>query len=105
MGTVLANPHSLKVNQNILFDMFMYLYRLGIHVKGPVGDTMVAFNLMYVDFKKGLDTICSICTEQPYYKDDGKIWAKPFRDMDAFWRYNALDSAVALRLGTILSPR
>lgn len=104
IATVLGNPKSLKINQNILFDMFMYLYRLGIHTKGPIADTMVAFNLMYVDFKKGLDTICSICTEEPYYKDDGKIWQKPFRDMDAFWRYNAKDSAIALEAWLYMDP-
>ena len=104
IATVLSNPKSLKINQNILFDMFMYLYRLGVHVQGPIGDTMVAFNLMYVDFKKGLDTICSICTEEPYYKDDGKIWAKPFRDMDAFWRYNCRDAAVALEAWNYMEP-
>lgn len=104
MAVVLGNPKSLKVNQNILFDMFMYLFRLGIHVKGPIADTMVGFNLMYVDFKKGLDTICSICTEEPYYKDDGKIWAKPFRDMDAFWRYNAKDACVALESWLYMEP-
>jgi uracil-DNA glycosylase len=103
-AAVLANPISLKVNQNILFDMFMYLFRLGIHVKGPIGDTMVAFNLMYVDFKKGLDTICSLYTEEPYYKDDGKIWNKPFRDMDAFWRYNAKDACIALEAWINMEP-
>jgi DNA polymerase I-like protein with 3'-5' exonuclease and polymerase domains len=76
--------------------MFMYLYRYHIHVSGPIGDTMVAFNIIYPEFKKGLDTISSIYTREPYYKDDGKIWNRPFRDMDLFWRYNAKDAAVAM---------
>jgi len=104
MARVLANENSVKVNQNILFDMFMYLFRLGIHVRGPIKDTMVGFSLMYVDFKKGLDTICSLYTEEPYYKDDGKIWQKPFRDMDAFWRYNAKDAVVALESWNNMEP-
>ncbi|PWT71747.1 MAG: hypothetical protein C5B59_17360 [Bacteroidetes bacterium] len=95
IASLLALPIP-KVNQNILFDLFMLLYRNNIFVAGPYYDTMVAFNLMYIDFKKDLGTICSIYTRWPYYKDDGKIWKKPFRDMDSFWIYNAKDSVVSL---------
>ena len=104
IARLLANPSSLKINQNILFDMFMLLYRMGIHTKGPVADTMVAFNLMYVDFKKGLDIITSLYTREPYYKDEGKIWRNPFRDMTAFWRYNAKDAACALEAWLAMEP-
>jgi DNA polymerase I-like protein with 3'-5' exonuclease and polymerase domains len=104
IARLLANPTSLKINQNILFDMFMLLYRMGIHTKGPVADTMVAFNLMYVDFKKGLDVITSLYTREPYYKDEGKIWRNPFRDMTSFWRYNAKDAACALEAWLAMEP-
>ena len=104
IARLLSNPTSLKINQNILFDMFMLLYRMGIHTKGPVADTMVAFNLMYVDFKKGLDIITSIYTREPYYKDEGKTWRNPFRDMTSFWRYNAKDAACALESWLAMEP-
>lgn len=43
--------------------------------------------------KKGLGFIASICTEEPYYKDDGKTWEET-GDLPTFWRYNGLDSCV-----------
>ena len=43
--------------------------------------------------KKGLAFLNSIYTRTPFYKDDGKVW-KETGDLQMFWRYNALDSAV-----------
>lgn len=104
IAVLLSDPETLKINQNILFDMFMLLYRLHIFTRGPIGDVMVAFNLMYVDFPKKLELITSIYTREPYYKDDNKIWRNPFRDMSNFWRYNAKDSATALEAWLAMEP-
>jgi len=84
-----------KLNQNILFDINFELQQNNIFTRGPRLCTMCAQHILYPDFPKGLDYICSIRTREPYYKDDGKIWAKPWADMDRFWTYNAKDSAVA----------
>lgn len=43
--------------------------------------------------QKGLAFQTSIYTNEPFYKDDGKLW-KETQDLGMFWRYNALDAAV-----------
>jgi uracil-DNA glycosylase family 4 len=42
---------------------------------------------------KGLAFLTSIYTEEPFYKDDGKLW-KETNDLTMFYRYNALDCVV-----------
>ena len=71
---------------------------MNIPTYGHVCDTMIAHHIMYPDFPKGLDFLCSMHTDEPYYKDDGKLWSKPWRDLEAFWLYNAKDSAVAFEI-------
>lgn len=43
--------------------------------------------------KKGLGFITSICTDEPFYKDDGKLLEQG-GDIAVHWRYNGLDSCV-----------
>jgi DNA polymerase I-like protein with 3'-5' exonuclease and polymerase domains len=43
-------------------------------------------------------------TKEPYYKDDGKLWSKPWRDLHTFWIYNAKDSATCMELARVLMP-
>lgn len=43
--------------------------------------------------QKGLAFQTSIYTDEPYYKDDGKLW-KETGDINTFWLYNGRDSAV-----------
>lgn len=93
---ILGDEKIKKVNQNISFDAWFLYHQMGIFMRGDLEDTMVAQHIMYPDFPKGLDFICSIHTREPYYKDDGKLWAKPWADFEKFWTYNAKDAAVAL---------
>ena len=83
----------LKIGQNIVFDATFIFRKLGIRVE-PVADTMVACAIAYPDFPKGLDFITSIWTREPYYKDEGKKWFKFGGTEEAFFEYNAKDSAV-----------
>ena len=88
------------INQNLIFDLSIFLQSLGLHFRGKLCDTMIGFNILLPDFPKGLDFITSILTDEVYYKDDGKVWKTEgrnslFRDPMKFFRYNALDSAVA----------
>ena len=101
---ILDSPSIMKINQNIIFDLYMLLRRNNIHWRGPLGDTMIAQHIMFPDFPKGLDYICSIHTDEPYYKDDGKIWQRPWADPIRFWQYNARDSAVAFDAWNVLDP-
>ena len=95
VAEIMGNPAIEKINQNILFDIAFELEQNNIFTYGPLQCTMCLQHIMYPDFPKGLDYICSIRTREPYYKDDGKIWQKPWTDFDRFWAYNAKDSAVA----------
>lgn len=93
---IMEDPNIEKINQNILFDINFELQQNNIFTRGPRHCTMVAQHILYPDFPKGLDYICSIRTREPYYKDDGKIWSKPWIDMERFWTYSAKDSAIAI---------
>lgn len=95
IARVLENERITKVGQNLIFDSTLLFMRYGIRVR-PIEDTMIGMGVLYPDFPKGLDFICSIYTNEPYYKDDGKKWYKFGGDEDSFRRYNCLDSAVCL---------
>lgn len=86
-----------KVNQALIsFDAPFLIQQNNIYTRGVLHDTMIAQKVLYPDFNKGLDLICSIYTREPYYKDEGKMWRGTGGDIHQFWRYNAKDAAVAL---------
>lgn len=93
IAVVLENKRVMKIGQNVIFDCTFLLSRYGIRTR-PVQCTMVAQAVMYPDFPKGLDFITSTYTDEPYYKDEGKKHLRMGTTEEAFWRYNALDSAV-----------
>ena len=94
IARVLGDPTITKLGMNLIFDIGFMLGQMGIHTRGPIQDIMIAHHIIYPDFPKGLDFICSVHTREPYYKDDGKMWSKPWHDMELFWQYNCKDSAV-----------
>jgi uracil-DNA glycosylase family 4 len=98
IAEILQNPSITKVFQNGSFDSNFLFDRYGIRCEGLIEDTMIAQGLLAADFPKGLDFITSIYTNQPYYKDDGKLWKTTILgpNADRWWTYNALDSAVLL---------
>lgn len=100
---LLGEPEIPKVNQNVLFDMAVLAQKNHIITRGPCYDPMVAQSIMYPEFPKGLDFICSVHTREPYYKDEGKIWQKIDVTWDDHWRYNAKDSAVSLEAWQVLA--
>ncbi len=100
-----------KVCQNGTFDVTV-LATEGIHVANFAWDTMLAHHSLYPEcasgedemsalrgkkrqaaIAKGLAFQTSIYTEEPYYKDDGKLW-KQDGDLKTFWLYNGRDTAV-----------
>lgn len=94
---ILENPAIVKLGQNLNFDASYLLRKMGIHMSAlsPIEDTMIAQAICAPGMPKGLDYLCSIYTDQPYYKADGKMWFKQLggSDIKVFWRYSALDSA------------
>ena len=83
------------VYQNALFDMKFLVPKVGYHE--CYMDTMWAHQLCYAEIPKGLDTLCSIYTREPYYKDERKVW-KDISITKQLWLYNAKDSAVTLEV-------
>ncbi len=99
IAMIMEAPHITKIGQNLIFDTSVMLQKNNIHTKGPIADTMIAHHIIYPDFPKGLDFLCSTLTDEPYYKDEGKIWDKDFptdSEWEQFWIYNAKDSAVCM---------
>jgi len=76
-----------KIGQNVNFDMFFILDTVGIRVNNLWLDTMCAFHCVYPELPKSLAVLCSIYTDQPYYKDMIKT---------DYYKYNALDSMITL---------
>ncbi len=74
-----------KIAQNANFDMFFLWTTVGIKVKNLWMDTMNAHHCVYPELPKALDLLCSIYTDQPYYKDMVK---------EDIYHYNCLDSMV-----------
>lgn len=97
IARVLENPNSIKVGAYITsFDIPMLAFVYKILTKGEIRDITVMSRIMYPDFPASLEFMQSIFTNEPYYKDDKKLWSRPSRDPETFYRYNAKDSCVAL---------
>ena len=93
------DPEVMKINQNLIgFDVPFLAQQNKIITRGPMGDTMVAQSVLYPEFNKGLDMLCSMYTREPYYKDEGKMWKTLTGDWATFWRYNGKDAATALEI-------
>ena len=101
IAEILENPNIEKVGQNVTFDATFLFIKYGIRTVN-MKDTMILSGICYPDFPKGLDFITSICTKEPYYKDDGKKWFKVGGNIREFWIYNAKDSAVCIEALPIL---
>lgn len=80
-----------KSGQNLMFDCTA-MDQLGCHAKAIEYDTMIGQHIVMPDLPKGLDFQCSINTDIPYYKDEGKAWKKKeITDLKTFWLYNGKD--------------
>jgi uracil-DNA glycosylase family 4 len=93
IARLLEDPEISILGQNLSFDCTYMLRKYGIHTSN-FHDTMVAQKTLMPDYPVGLHFVCSLWTELPYYKDDGKYWLKGVGSFEGGWRYNALDSIV-----------
>ena len=93
IADVLHDNSITKIGQNLMFDIAFLARQNNIITRGLIEDTMIGHNTIYKDFPKGLDFLCSIYTDFEYYKDDGKIWKTPEKDLKTFYLYSARDSA------------
>lgn len=81
------NPSVKFIAQNAQYDMIYLADKWGVEVTNLWMDTMVAFHCVYPELKKGLDFLCSIYTNRPYYKDMPGTGGP-----DVLWKYNCLDT-------------
>lgn len=93
IARLLEDPAIPILGQNLVFDCHYMLRKYGIKASN-LHDTMVAQKTLLTDYPVGLHFICSLYTDLPYYKDDGKYWLKGIGNWESGWRYNALDSVV-----------
>lgn len=94
---ILEDPASEKIAQNGQFDMAVLTDTLGIEVRNLWLDTLVAQHTAYPELPVGLDFLCSIYTDQPYYK-----YQIDAEDAETFFRYNATDACVTFEIAEAL---
>ena len=100
LNKLLNSPTVTIVGQNIMFDTSFLTKKFGIIARAKLHDTMIGHHVTYYDFPKGLDFICSIYAEEPYYKEEGKIWKNPKVTDQEFWYYCGKDGAVTMESWT-----
>jgi len=97
INAILSNEGICKVAQNAIFDSTFLFKKYGIVARNQE-DTMIAHQILAPDLPKGLDFMTSIYTEEPYYKDEGKMWKGITGSDSDFYIYNAKDAAVTLEI-------
>jgi DNA polymerase len=86
-----ASP-ALKIAQNGVYDMTFLLPFVGLPAP-PWFDTMLAHSLLDPESPHKLETLTSLYTDVPYYKDDYKSW-KASQKSEELWLYNSKDIIV-----------
>lgn len=103
LAKILEDPSIIKLGQNLMFDASFMLKKYKLKI-WPIHDTMIAMRCICPELYSGLDTLCSIFTREPYYKDDGKQHSK-ILDFRKFWQYSAKDSDVLFEIFDQLWPQ
>ena len=74
ISKVFLQPNTIKIFQNGGYDLSVLGRYYGLRLAdGTFRDTMLCHHASYPTLKKGLDTLTSIHTWEPYYKDEGKV--------------------------------
>lgn len=105
---VFENEASLKVGQNIKYDMIM-LHHYGIEVKGPLFDTMLAHYVLQPELRHNMDYLAEIYLHYKTIHIDELIGAKGknqknMRDLSPtdIYMYACEDADITLQLKIIL---
>ena len=105
---VFENENSLKVGQNIKYDMIV-LKNYGADVKGPLFDTMIAHYVLQPELRHGMDYLAEIYLHYQTIHIDELIGPKGknqknMRDLDPkdVYRYACEDADVTLKLKNVL---
>lgn len=105
---IFENEDSLKVGQNIKYDMIM-LHHYGIEVKGPLFDTMLAHYVLQPELRHNMDYLAEIYLHYKTIHIDELIGAKGknqknMRDLSPtdIYMYACEDADITLQLKNIL---
>lgn len=108
---VFENPATLKIGQNIKFDI-QILAKYGIEVKGPLFDTMIAHYLLEPDMRHNMNLLSeSYLGYSPVHIEtligDKGVNQKTMRDvpLDKLISYSVEDSDVTYQLKTVFEPK
>ncbi len=108
MKPALENPDSLKVGQNIKYDLTV-LARYGAEVRGPMFDTMVAHYVLQPELYHNMDYLAEIYLHYRTIHIEELIGPKGkgqrnMRDLDPkdIYKYACEDADVTLRLKAVL---
>ena len=91
---ILTSPHHYKIMQNAQFEMDCLFDVVG-EITPVYLDTMIGHHLLYSELPKSLDTLCSIYTNEPYYKNEAK---EANYKSEVFWTYNCKDVCVTFEV-------
>ena len=99
-----------KVWHNSMYDLTFLLVKEDIMSPGYHHDTMYMWAAQQPELAgdkligKSLRLLCSLFTDEPYYKDEDAK-AKKVDDWQRYYRYNALDAAITLEVYEALDPK
>jgi len=93
LNRVFRDPTIGKCLQYGLYDRMVLAYRYGLLIRGVTNDTLVKSWEIHSELPKGLGTLGSIWTKEPYYKGDRKSDSR-----EVFHQYNCKDSAMTLEI-------
>lgn len=106
--SVFENEHSLKVGQNIKYDMLV-LQNYGVEVRGKLFDTMVAHYVLQPELRHNMDYLAEIYLHYQTIHIEELIGPKGknqrnMRDLDPkdVYRYACEDADITLKLKNIL---
>ncbi len=103
ISKVFLNPKVIKIFQGGTYDLSILGRYYGLRcAPGTYHDTMWCHHSAYPYIRKGLHVLTSIYTNEPYYKDEGRVsWGK--RNDDAEFRYNTKDCAVTREIYPVVA--
>lgn len=108
---VLQNPESIKIGQNIKFDILV-LRKYGIRVTGQLFDTMIAHYLLNPELRHGMDYLAETYLKYKTVPIESLIGAKGKNQrsmrsvpIDKICEYAAEDADITLRLKNLFAPK
>ncbi len=94
LSQLLEDPSIQIIGQNYKFDQEKLATALGIHTTDPYADTQILSSALYPELPRNLAFLCSIHTEEPFYKDEYAEFDGRKDSFDRVMLYNAKDVAI-----------